>query len=320
MKKNKKLITMLSAAMIMTAPAAIVANSNQTYAAQSTDQRTNEKQGTLTLNHSTRVYNKNGQKLRSYNGGSSLLKKGAAIAYSGKVQSLTDPSSKRYSYHDDEWNWFYLPYKTIKGKEYYSIGHGGYIKAVNVKKINGQFVYINEINGSTVESGGHSKIALYDSHGRQLDKYLKPGKKLIFDRTANIDDFDAMNDVYNGIPNFYRIKNTDEFISTHYTKVNLRQELHWFSDYTQVGFINDAKTYDRSGKITKTIFKKGDICTVSRAVSTIDPDTNTTVTFYQVSNDTNLFIKASDVKYIDGPKLDLSNTAEDVQVPTVPNK
>ncbi|MDF7638442.1 SLAP domain-containing protein [Lactobacillus sp. ESL0791] len=307
MKKNKKLITMLSAAMIMTAPAAIVANSNQTYAAQSTDQRTNEKQGTLTLNHSTRVYNKNGQKLRSYNGGSSLLKKGAAIAYSGKVQSITDPSSKRYSYHDDEWNWFYLPYNTIKGQEYYSIGHGGYVKAVNVNSINGNFLYVDNAAGVTKEFG-KQKISLYDSHGKKLDKYLGSNQKIIIDRIATADSFDSMIDNLNGTATFYRIKDTNEFVNTYAIKTNLRQKLQVFSDYTQVYFVNDAKAYTKLGKTTNTTFKKGDICSISNvATSMSDPDDNKTETFYRISDSTNLFIKANDVKYISGPKLNSLN-------------
>ena len=40
-------------------------------------------------------------------------------------------------------NWYYLPYKKIKGKEYYNIDHGGYIKAVNVDSINGNKSFTN---------------------------------------------------------------------------------------------------------------------------------------------------------------------------------
>ena len=40
-------------------------------------------------------------------------------------------------------NWFYLPHKTIKGKQYYNIGHGVYIKAVNVRSIDGYILCVN---------------------------------------------------------------------------------------------------------------------------------------------------------------------------------
>lgn len=34
----------------------------------------------------------------------------------------------------------YLQYKVIKGKEYYCVGYGGYIKVINVDKINQEYL------------------------------------------------------------------------------------------------------------------------------------------------------------------------------------
>ena len=111
--------------------------------AQTTTSNVNSEQGKLTLNHKTHVYNKKGRKKYSYLKTNGLLKKGASVRYAGKIKALSDPDTKRYSFNDKDMNWYYLPYKTIKGKQYYNIGHGGYIKAVNVDSINGNKLFTN---------------------------------------------------------------------------------------------------------------------------------------------------------------------------------
>ncbi|MBA1394452.1 hypothetical protein EQ500_11360, partial [Lactobacillus sp. XV13L] len=115
------------------------------HAAATTQQSPNSEQGTLKLNHKTRIYNKWGQKVYSYRGGRGLFKYGSTVKYRGKVKAITDPRTKRYAFRDDDWNWFYLPYRTIRGQEYYNIGHGGYVKAANVSKVDGCYLYTNEV-------------------------------------------------------------------------------------------------------------------------------------------------------------------------------
>ena len=136
MKINKKLfISLLAGILTTTSLAVTTTNIDQ---AQTTTSNVNSEQGKLTLNHKTRVYNKKGKKKYSYLKTNGLLKKGALVRYVGKIKALSDPDTKRYSFNDKDMNWYYLPYKTIKGKQYYNIGHGGYIKAINVDSINHQ--------------------------------------------------------------------------------------------------------------------------------------------------------------------------------------
>ena len=302
MKKSKKLIVSLAAVALATVPV-ITTSLNQAHAAQTTDQTQNKSTAddTLTLNHNTRIYNKKGQKLYSYQRSNGLLKKGATVSYVDKPQTIADPDTVRYSFHDDDWNWFYLPYKTIKGQEYYSIGHGGYVKAANVDKIDGNSLYTNKTTATICSSLPY----LYDEYGKQLNKHLKAGQKVILDRQADIVGFTEMKDYGNGGDILYRIKDENEFVSFRNVKVDARQALQSFSDYTQVATITNTKLYDKTGesKSSSHVYKKGITFAVSRAINMIDPDTGKNTLFYLLSDSTNLVIRASDVKYISGPKL-----------------
>ena len=137
MRKKKLFISIAAGILAATSISTLTIDGYQAHAAQTTNQDENNEQGTLVLNHKTCVYNKKGKKVYSYFRTNGLLQKGSSIQYAGKVQTTTDAMAERYSFHDINWNWFYLPYVTIKGKEYYNIGHGGYIKVINVAKING---------------------------------------------------------------------------------------------------------------------------------------------------------------------------------------
>ena len=141
MKINKKLFISLVAGILTTT--AIAATTTNIAQAQTTTSNVNSEQGKLTLNHKTRVYNKKGKKKYSYLKTNELLKKGASVRYVGKIKALSDPDTKRYSFNDKDMNWYYLPYKTIKGKQYYNIGHGGCIKVINVESINGNKLFTN---------------------------------------------------------------------------------------------------------------------------------------------------------------------------------
>ena len=138
MKIHKKVFISIVVGILTTT--SITATTDQ---AQTTTSNVNSEQGKLILNHKTRVYNKKGKKKYSYLKTNGLLKKGASVRYVGKIKALSDPDTKRYSFNNYDMNWFYLPYKTIKGKQYYNIGHGGYIKAVNVRSIDGYILCVN---------------------------------------------------------------------------------------------------------------------------------------------------------------------------------
>ena len=212
MKINKKLfISLLAGILTTTSLAVTTTNIDQ---AQTTTSNVNSEQGKLTLNHKTRVYNKKGKKKYSYLKTNGLLKKGALVRYVGKIKALSDPDTKRYSFNDKDMNWYYLPYKTIKGKQYYNIGHGGYIKAVNVRSIDG---YILCVNYDTVRiasiplsaDNGNGKANLVNNKGEFTNKFVKKGTRLVVDRRSDREELAGMNKIDmldNRVLEVYRIK------------------------------------------------------------------------------------------------------------------
>ncbi|MBI0033651.1 MULTISPECIES: SLAP domain-containing protein [Lactobacillus] len=309
MRKKKLFISIAAGILAATSISTVAIDGYQAHAAQTTNQDEDENQEVLTLNHRTRIYNKKGKKVYSYLRANGLLQKGSSIQYAGKVQTTTDAMAERYSFHDINWNWFYLPYVTIKGKEYYNIGHGGYIKVVNVAKINGNDLYTNEASVTTKLWSTQTKIPLYDNQGKQLDKYLSGGQKIVLDKETNSEEFGPKRiNTPPAIQKLYRIKGTDEFIGNVYIKTTPRQLLPFYSVFTQVYAVNDAKYYDKDGKaFTGTLLRKGTSVSVSTAIKIINPDSKKEELYYQQADNPRCFFKASDIKYLAGPKLSEPN-------------
>lgn len=309
MRKKKLFISIAAGILAVTSISTVAIDGYQAHAAQTTNQDEDENQEVLTLNHRTRIYNKKGKKVYSYLRTNGLLQKGSSIQYAGKVQTTTDAMAERYSFHDSNWNWFYLPYVTIKGKEYYNIGHGGYIKVVNVAKINGNDLYTNEASVTTKLWSTQTKIPLYDNQGKQLDKYLSGGQKIVLDKETNSEEFGPKRiNTPPAIQKLYRIKGTDEFIGNVYIKTTPRQLLPFYSVFTQVYAVNDAKYYDKDGKaFTGTLLRKGTSVSVSTAIKIINPDSKKEELYYQQADNPRCFFKASDIKYLAGPKLSEPN-------------
>ena len=309
MRKKKLFISIAAGILAATSISTVAIDGYQAHAAQTTNQDEDENQEVLTLNHRTRIYNKKGKKVYSYLRANGLLQKGSSIQYAGKVQTTTDAMAERYSFHDINWNWFYLPYVTIKGKEYYNIGHGGYIKVVNVAKINGNDLYTNEASVTTKLWSTQTKIPLYDNQGKQLDKYLSGGQKIVLDKETNSEEFGPKRiNTPPAIQKLYRIKGTDEFIGNVYIKTTPRQLLPFYSVFTQVYAVNDAKYYDKDGKaFTGTLLQKGTSVSVSTAIKIINPDSKKEELYYQQADNPRCFFKASDIKYLAGPKLSEPN-------------
>ncbi|MDF7683836.1 SLAP domain-containing protein [Lactobacillus sp. ESL0679] len=335
MKKNKKLIVNLAAVILATTSAGSIVTTNQAHAAQTTDQTqdTTAADGTLTLNHNTRIYNKKGQKLYSYQRTNGLLKKGATISYAKKASAIDDPSTVRYSFHDDDWNWFYLPYKTIKGQEYYSIGHGGYVKAINVDKINGNNLYTNQVTG-TIKALKYSRKpnqeVILDSNGKQTKDYLKVGQKVTLDRQSNYHELSNTDPDNNGGSTvLYGIKGQNQYLWSTAVNINSRQTLLPYSNYMQVYITKDTNVYTSNGEqyVPKTnsneiiLGNKNNSVKVSKEPQILLKGTIESVikkTYIKFSNDSkselcyqlqstndsvDKYIKASGTKYIYGKQL-----------------
>ena len=310
MKKTKKVLISLSAWLLAaTSMGTLPTNANQVQATETTEKTPSVTDGMLMLNHKTRVYNKKGQKRYSYRGGNGLLENGSEVKYIGTIEAIDNPSVKRYSFHDTDWAWFYLPYKTIKGQQYYNIGRGGYIKSVNVQSINGNLLYTNQTEITTKAWSSSGKIPLYNGHGQLLSKTLKSGQKLVLDMTTNRGEFEVELGTPPGVRNLYRIKDTDEFICDYDIKNRrVRQQMPFYSVFTQVYFIKNAPYYDENGhdqsgsKMTH-FGHKGDMISITKAVRITSLDNKKEELFYQVINGGGDFVKASDVKYLAGPQI-----------------
>ncbi len=88
------------------------------------------------LKTNTYVYNKKGQRIK---------KQGTLVTYSGSVKAASS-SDDFFFYPSESSNkdpQALKQYK-IKGKVYYALGGGRYVKAVNVSKINGQYVFTKQ--------------------------------------------------------------------------------------------------------------------------------------------------------------------------------
>ncbi|WEV40972.1 hypothetical protein [Lactobacillus sp. ESL0681] len=271
---------------------------------------------------------KKGKKLKKFQGKSSLLKKNKSVEYAKEVKPVADPSTKRYSFHD-EWNWFYLPYKTIKGKEYYSLGHGGYIKAVNVDSINDNYLYTNEIKATTIANSPTTKVApLYDTKNNKIKKTLEIGKKIILDKQSESTDFTEMGDGYDGLTTYYRIKGTNNFIEKSFLKLGSKALLPTFSNFMHVAAKKDTHDYTAQGELftpddveyNQHIKKGTDLVVTAATYVWIKSESKTellyklapTSDFSAIYNQPKGYIKAKDFKYVAGKKLQPLNTFSEI--------
>ncbi len=93
------------------------------------------------LKTNTYVYSKKGQRIKKQG----TLRKGALVTYSGSVKAASS-SDDFFFYPSESSNkdpQALKQYK-IKGKVYYALDGGRYVKALNVSKINGQYVFTKQ--------------------------------------------------------------------------------------------------------------------------------------------------------------------------------
>lgn len=338
MKKTKKKFISLAAGILATTSAAnLVTNIAQVHAAQTTEQNQNTEEGTLILNHNTRVYNKKGQKVYSYLRSNGLFKKGATVKYADQIKKTDNPDNQRYSFHDTDWNWFYLPYKTIKGKEYYNIGHGGYIKAINVEKVDNNYLYTNEISVKLTEKA--PVIQVVNGKAKMTGKSVNAGQAVTLNgKTSDFELFGVHEDGDSDSSD-YMIKNTDdEFIRLN--NGTLRKELLPYSNFMNVVLTDNSYLYTEKGEkyihhnsaneiiinnktnVDSSVspqLKKGSIEQVIKAIYLWVAEDRQVELFYQLKNNVlypedkaAVFIKAASSKYIYGSQVKPSNTKQDV--------
>lgn len=131
--------------------------------------------GLLGLNHNSYVYDKNGKRLKNFNGKKNVvLKANSIINYTGKIKDATDSSAYYFYSDNNEKTAKTLTTKTIKGQEYYAIGNGGYIKAANVNMIDGRTIFTTKSTYVTFKTDTYG----YDENFKSNDTVYKKGQKV----------------------------------------------------------------------------------------------------------------------------------------------
>lgn len=168
--------------------------------------------GVLKLNANTAIYNKNGKRI-SFNG-QQVFPKYSIINYAGKRRTKTQTDDYYYTNLSGSKSYAIKNYK-IKGQDYYYIGRGAYIKAMNVGRINGNPVFRD---GGATTIVPQTDLYIYNSKLKKTKQSVKKGQKIR-----------ALDPVVLGSGDiaqlFYRIKGTSNYVS--------------WGDYSEYGFEDD---------------------------------------------------------------------------------
>lgn len=168
---------------------------------------------TLSLNHNSYVYDKKGKRIVHFNHDKqkTVLRYEIPINIPGKLKKVTSQNPFYYVIKTNEK--YYLPAKKIKGKYFYSIGHGGYLRAYNVAKIDDNFNYPKYISVPLVKRDGITdSFPLFDKNQKLIKKRYPVSPKV------------KVNSVINEADRFYfRIQGTENFIPGDYIKGTYKQ-------------------------------------------------------------------------------------------------
>ncbi|WEV70790.1 FIVAR domain-containing protein [Lactobacillus sp. ESL0785] len=304
----------------------------------------NIQQGKLVLGSNARVYNRNGKKTPQ------VLNSGTFIKYADKIEPISElkdyycakydkvpQTNKAYGVQR-----FWLPYQPIKGKDYYALGHGKFIKAANVKYINGSQLYTDKT--ITVTANHDLKVyrgPLNYSNSDDANAFndtnltIKKGQKVKVDHALYVTNEDP--DYY------YRLAGKDEYIDGkgNVSGATTKLETMAYEDLssTTVGYTTNAQIYTAKGT---DMFPGQYIdsinslptATVNELVYLWVPSDQKAELFYRLNNqnitltnnatptkDTqpikkhvvNGYLKASDAVYARGQYLSPLNSAQDAE-------
>lgn len=327
MKLNKKIIMISAATLMLVGPVV----TDVTPVSAITSYMVEKKQkGKLTLNHNSYVYTKKGKRTGKF------LRKGKTLKYVGKVKVNNDANNFYFYQNGIASDKFQLKTTHIKGKNYYQIGKNQYINVANVNKINGSNVVVKQ---TTVIVKRKTPQLFMGPMNRALltGKNYKKGQKL------TVDQLGGMNVLANGLMSAYHIKGTDFYIRT--SDVTARHTLadidygernqtavqtnrvsvpiYSFNgeESTPSGFAWGPKTElhvnglmylynDKTQKSELYYHLINRYQTMDNLKTSPDFPTEIKIGFVNVGD---AFVKASDVKWIDGERLKPINTAEDAE-------
>ena len=168
---------------------------------------------TLSLNHNSYVYDRNGNRIIHFNHDKqkTVLRYEIPINVPGKLKKVTSQNPFYYVIKNNEK--YYLPAKKIKGKYFYYIGNGGYVRAYNVTAIDNNFNYPKYISVPLVKREGiKDSFPLFDKNQKLIKKRYHISPKV------------KVNSIINEADRFYfRIQGTNDFIPGDYIKGTYKQ-------------------------------------------------------------------------------------------------
>ncbi|WP_278963222.1 SLAP domain-containing protein [Lactobacillus apis] len=322
MKLKKRVALNAIASVLALGTFAIVSQTNEVFAATTAT-------NTMKLVHGAYVYNKNGKRLKRFQGSRSKthLYKGATVKFANKLESI-EPNTKQYFLLDDDnYHQTWLPYTKTGKSYYYNIGSGGYINAANVGQINQKPLYTAE---ATVKVKTPNSFPV----GRGKDNMMiKNNQKIKVDRTT------LKQEDPSAVPS-YRISGTKTgFLAKSVVVTPPRQKLLTFSGYTYVLVNASINTFNNKGEVRENQqppfeayrpFGKGDKLPVDELLYIWLPKENKAELFYHLLGDSGMgdivyvdnskddlsYLKADDCKYIGGPFLTPVNTPEQAKADT----
>ncbi len=167
---------------------------------------------TLMMASNAYIYNKNGKRIKNFRGQKKLLKNHIV------ERTVSDKEGKGKFYYTVNDTNYTVPSRTIKGKVYFNLGGGGYVKAVNVNRANAQNIYTTA--PITVKMMGNDNVVrLYGKKYKDTKIKLKSDQKLIVDKLVHIKSLDTSDPAL-----FYHIKGTknDWVMAEAITNVNFQ--------------------------------------------------------------------------------------------------
>ena len=167
----------------------------------------------LFFNSGAKVYDRNGNRIIHFNHDKqkTVLRYEIPINVPGKLKKVTSQNPFYYVIKNNEK--YYLPAKKIKGKYFYYIGNGGYVRAYNVTAIDNNFNYPKYISVPLVKREGiKDSFPLFDKNQKLIKKRYPISPKV------------KVNSIINEADRFYfRIQGTNDFIPGDYIKGTYKQ-------------------------------------------------------------------------------------------------
>lgn len=317
MKKNKFILASVAALMAVS-PVLLFGSQAHTVQAATNHNLKPLYEGTtanhidITLNHNSYVYNNKGVRIKGLK-----LSKGSSLKVKGNIEKINQNQNPKYyliSYNTQDWNQkYWLPYKVINGKAYYSIGNGKYIRVANVKTVYGDELLANS-GYVTVKKN----TFIFDANANETKIKAKKGQKFKVDLLINLTP---------NMPStlgYYRIAGSkNKYLYAYYVKeprIPLRILPKNYKN-TYVYLTRDT-TWIRNSDGTKRTQINMNHSPSTWHVDELRyiwiPEDNKAELFYHISNNDSWkgtqggYVNANDVRYAGGPQLQPVNAASSV--------